>query len=109
NFSYTIPTYKTDLSVFYKFNGKQLAYGLDANAQVQENFIQSFHMLDANLSRKIFKGKCYVALGCKNILQVVNLNSNLVSGVHSVSSGQLLMGTGRSYFASVKWYVGGKS
>lgn len=109
NFSYTIPTYKTDLSVFYKFNGKQLAYGLDANSQVQENFIQSFHMLDANLSRKIFKGKCYVALGCKNILQVVNLNSNLVSGVHSVSSGQLLMGTGRSYFASVKWYVGGKS
>jgi outer membrane receptor for ferrienterochelin and colicins len=107
NFSYRPPKIKTELSVFYKYNGKQLAYALDAAHQPMQNFIEDFHMLDANLSRRLLNGKLLITAGSKNILNVVNLNSNITAGVHTVSTGQLLMGTGRSYFASLKWFPGG--
>lgn len=106
NFSYRLPKIKTEISLFYKYNGKQLSYAMSANQQPMENFIEQFHMLDANLSRRLLKGKLHFTLGAKNILNVVNLNSNVTSGVHSVSTGQLLMGTGRSYFVSLKWFPG---
>jgi len=108
NFTYVLPYIKTDFAVFYKYNGKQLAYALDeANKPVQTH-INAFSMLDMNLAKRICNNKLYLAAGCKNLLNIVNINSTANTGVHSSSNGNILMGTGRSYFVTVKWNFGWK-
>jgi outer membrane receptor for ferrienterochelin and colicins len=107
NFTTSLPYIKTDFSVFYKYNGKQLAYGVNQANKPEQTYINAYSIMDMNLSKRILNNQLYIAAGLKNMFNIVNINSTASAGVHS-GSGQVLIGTGRSYFVTVKWNFGWK-
>lgn len=98
NISYTIKKHKTNVSIFYKYNGKLLGYNL-VNDQVQQTFMSEYHTMDITGSKLFWKERAGITIGCKNIFDIKNLTSTATSsGVHSASPSSIPLSTGRNYF-----------
>ncbi|WP_294820340.1 TonB-dependent receptor [uncultured Flavobacterium sp.] len=104
---YTIPKWDTVLSLFYKLNGKQQQF-----VQVTENGnqrfilqeIESFGLLDASVKKGFFGNRLDATLGGRNLLNVVNIRSNVAeSGAHDAGSTSLPMAYGRSFFLKLTY------
>ena len=98
NLSYRFIKQKLTLSVFYKYNGKLPGFAI-VNDEVRQTSLADYHTMDATVSKLFFKDRIGITLGCKNIFDVRNLNTSLVSGgVHSASSSSVPLSTGRNFF-----------
>ncbi len=104
NPSYKFIKQKITLSLFYKYNGKLPGYVLVDNT-VKQSSISDYHLLDATVSKLFFADRVSLSIGCKNIGDVKNLNSNLASGggAHSASSSTVPFSTGRNYFIKLSF------
>ncbi len=101
NILYTIKALKTDVSLFYKYNGKLPTYELINNGSTPTiNLAQrsAFHTGDVTLNKYINK-VITLSGGVKNIFNVTNVfnTSGNLGGAHS-TGGPIPMGYGRSYF-----------
>jgi outer membrane receptor for ferrienterochelin and colicins len=108
NISYTVPKWNTMFSAYYKLNGKQQQFlesvDADGNAVFLLNEIESFGWLEASVRKSFFANRLEATVGARNILDVVNINSSQAStGAHSVSSTDITMGYGRSYFLKLTY------
>lgn len=108
NVTYTIPKWNTALTVFYKYNGQTQQYidnGSLSNPGYDLLEIDAFSLMDASIKQSFFENRFDVTLGARNILNVVNINSNIPSngGTHTAGSTNLLMGYGRSYFLKLTY------
>lgn len=108
NVTYTLPKWNTAFTVFYKFNGKTQQYienGSLSDAGYDLLEIDSFSLMDASVKQSFFQNRFDVTLGARNILNVVNINSNIPSnaGTHTAGSTNLLMGYGRSCFLKLTY------
>jgi outer membrane receptor for ferrienterochelin and colicins len=98
NISYRFVKEKINISVFYKYNGKIPGYVL-VNDEVQQTSLSDYHTMDATVSKLFFKERIGISVGCKNIFDVKNISSTLVSGgAHSSSATSVPLSTGRNYF-----------
>lgn len=96
--NYLIKKAKVNLSLFYKYNGKLQGFAISDNEVIQTT-MNDYHLLDANISKQIWKERLAVTLGCKNILDIKNIGSTFSSGgAHSSGSGSVPFATGRNYF-----------
>lgn len=90
---------KTTLSLFYKYNGRLPGYALNENDEVIQTYLSDYHLFDLSISKTLFSERLVIALGCKNIFDVKNLQANYASaGAHSSSASSVAFGTGRNYF-----------
>lgn len=104
---YTIPKWKTVFSLFYKINGKQQQY-VETSVNGEYSFvlqeIESFGLMDASVKKTFFGGKLDATLGGRNLLNVVNIRSNVANaGAHDAGSTNILMAYGRSYFLKLTY------
>ncbi len=83
-----------------KATGTTMGYALDENLNVYQTRIDSYTMLDAGVTKSFWKKRLAVTLGGKNLLNVININSTVVGGIHSDNSGTVPNSTGR--FAYIK-------
>jgi outer membrane receptor for ferrienterochelin and colicins len=98
NVSYKLIKEKVTLALFYKYNGKLPGYVLVDNV-VKQTALADYQLLDATVSKLFWKDHILLSVGCKNVLDVQNLSSNLAaSGAHSASSSSVPFSTGRNYF-----------
>lgn len=98
NISYRFVKEKISISLFYKYNGKVPGYVL-TNNEVHQTSLSDYHTMDATASKLFYKERIGVAIGCKNIFDVTNINSSSVSaGAHSTSATSVPLSTGRNYF-----------
>jgi outer membrane receptor for ferrienterochelin and colicins len=104
NASYNFSKIKTTLSLFYKYNGK-LPNLILVNNEVQQNFIQDYHIADATIDKQLFKNKIRITIGCKNLFNVTNILANVSGGAHSSNSGSIAMATGRNYFVKLSFNI----
>ncbi|MCW3084367.1 MAG: TonB-dependent receptor plug [Bacteroidetes bacterium] len=88
---------KTSISFFYKYNGKLPGYALTDNV-VTQTYIGDYQLLDASVSKNIWKERLSIVMGCKNIMDVKNISANYAAGVHSGSASSVAFATGRNYF-----------
>lgn len=107
NVAYTVPKWNTTFSVYYKINGKQPQF-IETSVNGQSQFIlqeiESFGLMDASIKKSFFSGKLDATLGGRNLLDVVNIQSNVASaGTHDVGSTSILMAYGRSYFLKLTY------
>jgi outer membrane receptor for ferrienterochelin and colicins len=108
NVAYTVPKWNTVFSAFYKLNGKQQQFvsnGSFTNEQFELQQIESFGLLDASVKKSFFGNRLDATIGARNLLNVVNVRSNIASGgsVHTAGSTDFLLGYGRSYFAKLTY------
>lgn len=106
---YTIPKWDTQLSLYYKHNGRQQQYVQDSslsNPQFILNEIEAFGLMDASVRKSFFKRSLDVTLGARNLLDVVNIQSSQAAGgTHSTGTTNILMGYGRSYFLKLTYNI----
>ncbi len=101
--SVNIPKIFTSIAAFYKFNGMVPGYALDANNEAYQTAIQSYSMLDASVTVRLWKERFTVSAGAKNILNVKNINYNVAAtGAHTSSSNAMSIGMGVTGFVSLK-------
>ena len=94
---------KTQLAIFYKFNGSTQNYQLDENDEPQKRKLDGFHTLDSNFSQPIGKN-LKVALGVRNLLDVTNINSTASGGAHA-GGAHVPISYGRSYFFRINYQI----
>ncbi len=97
---------KMKLAMFYKYNGKLSSFSMNDSGNIEDIIIDDYHMLDMTLSKKLYKNKIELSLGCKNMLDVQNINViGVSSGIHQGSSNSTSIGYGRSIFTSIKYIL----
>ncbi|WP_181369507.1 TonB-dependent receptor plug domain-containing protein [Flavobacterium album] len=107
NIAYTVPKWNTVFSLYYKINGRQQQF-METSVNGQSQFvlqeIESFGLMDASIKKGFFGGKLDATLGGRNLLNVVNIRSNVAAGgAHDAGSSSISMGYGRSYFLKLTY------
>lgn len=101
NIIYTFIKQAVVLSLFYKYNAKQRNYQYDiTSGSIINGYIDGYHLLDATVSKSLLKKTLTITAGLKNLLNVVNINANIPSGVHSAGSNNASIAMGRTLFVS---------
>ena len=103
NIVYNNNKYGLRFSAFYKYTGKATGFFIDSDGNVTESILESFSMLDANVSKSFSDNSIQWTIGFKNLLDVQSLANAGPSGVHSSASGQVPMSWGRSFFTALKF------
>jgi len=108
NVAYTVPQWQTVFSAYYKLNGVQQQFvdnGSLTNPAFELQKLDSFGLLEASARKSFFDKRLDVTIGGRNLLDVVNVRSNVASGAgaHAEGSTNLLMGYGRSYFLKLTY------
>ncbi len=99
---YRIPVLETQVSVFYKYNGRVPQFIQTDENTLQEGFIEDFHTVDLTLSRSVWQNRLRLDLGVRNLADVQNINAMATGGAHS-GGGNMAVATGRSYFAKLSF------
>ena len=103
NIVYNNKKYGLRFSAFYKYTGKTTGFFINTDDNVTESVLESFSMLDANISKSFVDNSIQWTIGFKNLLDVQSLANAGPSGVHSSASGQVPMSWGRSFFTALKF------
>lgn len=101
--SYFEKNSKLNLSLYYKYVGYSAFTSINQATQQLELTSQSpYQIFDITLSRSFFKEKVFLNIGCKNLLDVVNIVQNGSGGnFHNSGSSQPML-WGRSFFIDLK-------
>lgn len=105
NMSYLINKYDASINAFFKINGKTQIYQYNyLSDAVVLSFIDAFSLLDLSINKNFMKKKLAITLGSKNLLNVVNVNANFISGPHN-SSNFAMTGLGRTFFIGIRYSI----
>ncbi len=97
---YTISPIGLHTNVFYKYTGALPTIRQGANGQFQEGKIEDYHMLDATFSRSFWQKRVQLSMGVKNAFDIRSVvSSGGSTGAHAAGTGQVQVGTGRTFFA----------
>lgn len=102
SFLYEVKKQAITLALFYKYQGELPTVVQNLSGEVAESFIAAYHTADFTISKKLFKNQIAITLGAKNLFDVTAVTSAAGGGIHSSSSNSVLVGMGRTYFASLK-------
>ena len=108
SFSRIIGTYTNiaqsniDFNVWYKYSRKQPGFVKNENGSVTPTFIGSYSLADAGVSRRFWKSKINVSLGCRNLFDVRNIAAQLAGGAHASGENVTALATGRNFFTKVE-------
>ena len=98
NLTYQFKKPELTLALFAKHQGELPGFGYNNNGEVVEQSIAGYQIFDATLSKSFWKKRLNAAIGCKNILDVQNVQANLSGGAHNPSGSSISVGTGRTVF-----------
>ncbi|MEO8150509.1 MAG: TonB-dependent receptor [Bacteroidia bacterium] len=99
--TYTNNRYNLSSGIFFKHVGETKAFALDDNSQPYLTQSDPFSFLDWTVSKKFYQALT-ITTGIKNILNVKNVSSTIVSGAPHSGAGDLPVGTGTYFVAEVK-------
>lgn len=90
---------KTNLSLYYKYNGKSVGYALNETRDVVQTYIQDYQILDLTANRSFYNKRLNVTLGCKNLFNIKTLSTSGTStSFHSGGTTSTPFSVGRSLF-----------
>jgi outer membrane receptor for ferrienterochelin and colicins len=98
NATYTISKLGLDFNLWYKYNGRQSGFVLNEEGKIMPTYLSAFSMADASFGKKIFNNKLAISTGIKNLFNVKNIDSQLVSGGHGSGNGYSPVATGKIIF-----------
>ncbi len=110
--SYSLRDWKTQLSLFFKYNGRQQQYVSTVDSSGETVFvrstIQGFGWMDASLRQPLLKNRLNITIGARNLLNVKTLrqsrDGDTTGGAHTTES-SLSLGYGRSCFIRMMYNI----
>jgi outer membrane receptor for ferrienterochelin and colicins len=106
--TYRFEKYKTQVAVFYKYTDAYLDFAGNFNTQGQlegtsQQYMSGYHTLDLTVSKDLFENSLNISAGCKNIFNVMLVNSFGSIDPHNTSDGSGAAGYGRTFFFSLRY------
>lgn len=106
--SYRLPKWRTTLSTFFKYNGKEYQYvsGVDSNgdATMSKQKQEGYGWWDATVRKSFLDKRFEVTLGARNLLDIKSIRTVGTSdNGHSSGRNSLRLGYGTSYFMKLKY------
>ncbi len=104
--NYAIPTWKMNISIFSKYQGRVPNLFLNENDEITEGNIADFWLTDLTISKKFFRQSLNIVAGSKNIFNITRVGITGISnggGAHSAGASSFNVGTGRTYFISAQY------
>ncbi|MCK4852662.1 MAG: TonB-dependent receptor [Bacteroidales bacterium] len=106
NITYNWIRRKLRFLITYKYTGKQPQFYSDENGDIEEGFIEGYHMLDASANKSFWNERILLGIGAKNLFDNTNIESSgLTGGEQSSGSGSYPVGWGRTFFISLRLYL----
>jgi outer membrane receptor for ferrienterochelin and colicins len=104
NFNYSFLENTAMFSINYKYVGEYPIYTYFDDG-IGISYLDDYHNLDLNFSKKFFQNSLDIGLGVKNLFDNVQVNSTGgIGGGHGSSAGASpLVGWGRTFFVSLKY------
>jgi len=94
---------RDSFSLFYSFKGPRAFISKNSYGTITLQEISAYHMLDIAYDTHFFNNLMIFSIGCNNILNVQNVDSEtLVSGFHNSETGNTPISCGRYVFTSLK-------
>lgn len=101
--AYSIDKWNTTISSQLKYTGKTEGVFRNSDNELFIGQTEAFTWLNASIRTDI-SSKVSATLGGRNLLNVININTNSSAGAHSSStSSSRLIGNGRSYFLKLSY------
>jgi outer membrane receptor for ferrienterochelin and colicins len=101
--SYSVPSWKTIFSAYYKHNGKSQQF-VEGTSEFLISEIDASNWLDATVLKRFFNYKLEVTIGARNLFDIKNINqTRTAEGAGHATSGEVLMAYGRSYFVKLTY------
>ncbi|HRO39255.1 MAG TPA: TonB-dependent receptor [Flavobacteriales bacterium] len=99
------------INLFAKYQGRQQSYIYVGEDELARGHIEPYLMADASVSKSLWNNRLTVQAGCKNLLDITDLNAMVGNGgAHTgPSSGSIPMATGRTFFIRLAADIKGKS
>src|SRR5690606_17312623 len=101
-FSYSISKWKTSISAYYKYNGKQYQFVLAPDdfgeATITKDKQDAYSWLDLSARKTLWNDQFELSLGARNLLDVKEIKTTSTSGAGHSSTSPMMIGYGRSYF-----------
>ncbi|HZW77244.1 MAG TPA: TonB-dependent receptor [Flavobacteriaceae bacterium] len=101
-FSYSISKWKTSISAYYKYNGKQYQFVLAPDdfgeATITKDKQDAYSWLDLSARKTFWNDQFELSLGARNLLDVKEIKTTSTSGAGHSSNSPMMLGYGRSYF-----------
>jgi outer membrane receptor for ferrienterochelin and colicins len=106
--TYRIEKYKTQVALFYKYTDAYLDFvgNFDIHGQLEgtsQQYMSGYNTLDMTISKDFFENSLNISAGCKNIFNVMLVNSFGSVDPHNSSNGEGAAGYGRTYFISLRY------
>ncbi len=100
---YTIPSWKTSVSIYYKHVGKQHQFVERTNAagnqEYQKGTTQAYDWLDTTVKKSFLNNKIETTFGVRNLLNISSVGTSAFSGgTHTAAPQNIQLAYGRSYF-----------
>ena len=89
-------------SVFWKWQDRLVNYALMADGKVGQTWIDAFHMADASLTKRLWRGRAAMTAGCKNLFDVQAIAATMAGGAHGGGGASVPMATGRLAFLRIE-------
>ncbi|UPT66585.1 MAG: TonB-dependent receptor [Sphingobacteriales bacterium JAD_PAG50586_3] len=89
------------VSLFYKYTGRLQTFYQSSDGEILQNSISAFNTLDITASKNLWKRRINLSAGCKNLLNVQNVQANVQGGVHGAGSNSAPMAWGRTVFVKL--------
>lgn len=103
NFVVTFPKAGLEGAVYLKNTGTTPGFSVDADGAVYQTFIEPYTIIDLSLTKYVMKKHVAFSLGVKNLLNVVDIQSNALGGsIHSSGGESIPYSVGRFVFGSVR-------
>lgn len=108
--NYNVEKWKTQLSLYFKHNGKTQQYQAVSDTSQNVEFIlferESYNWLDASIRKTFYDGKFELMAGARNLLDITDITATTqgIGGqAHGGSSSNIMLGYGRSYFLKLTY------
>jgi outer membrane receptor for ferrienterochelin and colicins len=89
-------------SFFWKYQGELSSYVVVSDVELERGFIAPFQLADASVTKRIWKERLGLTIGCKDLFNVGNVNASVAGGAHSNGATSVPMTTGRTAFFRVE-------
>ena len=99
NVSYKLKQPGISIQIFSRYTGQN--YGFEENGKAFE--IAPYYLADLSLNKTFFNDKLDIQLGCKNVMDVKQIQSSATTGaVHGGGSGNMNISAGRNFFVQCR-------
>jgi outer membrane receptor for ferrienterochelin and colicins len=102
--SYLLAKPNITLSAFYKYNGKLPSYEI-ADEKLKQTFISPYSLMDVSVQKSFWQNRLAITIGCKNVLNVINVAATQSGGAHSSANSSMAIGSGRNFFVKLVWNI----